>query len=51
MKLEEELKEFTLEKKEELKDLNRKEEVDERTVPYDNALLEKLKVLEIWLFY
>ena len=43
-KLEEEMKEFAHQKKEEVIGLSIKEEED-RTVTYDNALLEKLKVI------
>jgi len=43
-KLEEEMKEFAQQKKEEVIGLSIKEEED-RTVTYDNALLEKLKVI------
>lgn len=50
MKMEEELKEFTYEKNEELKGLSQKEE-EERTVTYDNALLEKLKVFQNELLF
>jgi hypothetical protein len=43
-KLEEEMKEFAHQKKEEVIGLSIKEEED-RTVSYDNALIEKLKVI------